>query len=630
MKTMLWIFFVLCASCSFKSEESKKTKELKEISTTLSNDLDSDGDLISDIEEQESGLNPLIANFPKLSVNFLQNYKIKVQYLNQTDFVVDTKKAKDDPDFQYEVGEHFIKDISYNNAARLSRFSDSAVGKLKEHDFTWVKYPSIDEKFYFRMAQDFRSRAKAEIQKSHIELESSIRLLDSPFFGSIEDIELNFYYYSYSQEKYIQLHTEKLEGVFQSGSTEIVKVLISNPPIELIEDTYFRHGEFIISEVKDFFIPRLKIKYSDLMKSIKSRSIPVFKSTPYDDEVNFVAVSSKGENFISILSKLYPEKFVIQENSLTQIEQFYNSLGEYEFLHEVKNEDKAGKWFVMTNDIREKYLKHKFTNKDSISLSYLTGRDLASRVSRKTFTYKQKLRSGNLGRKVSIGNITNNSVLNLSVFVRELEGVGLEVEEQRFQFKPPRCKNCTGNDWSVSADYQINRFYEFSKKWSERDLMGLLSSIEIQLNSTVLSFDELMEKNNMKIELDSQKNPNSIHISISGLDELGLIEVGKDNEAFVKINPLETTQAGEGVQVNKVEGRKVDEVFHAGLICFQEATKRNLPLAVTSWKFNDWQKNVPWGKTDPKTGFIPEKGELRQVWTGSVLDLISTIVIRYN
>ena len=94
--------------------------------------------------------------------------------------------------------------------------------------------------------------------------------------------------------------------------------------------------------------------------------------------------------------------------------------------------------------------------------------------------------------------------------------------------------------------------------------------------------------------------------------------------------PIKVGEIGEGVQINSMGGHNIDKVFHAGLICLQESAKRKVPLAVTSWKFEDWQKKVPWGQPDPRTGYKPSKGQLKKYWTGTIVDLISTITNNYN
>jgi hypothetical protein len=204
------------------------------------------------------------------------------------------------------------------------------------------------------------------------------------------------------------------------------------------------------------------------------------------------------------------------------------------------------------------------------------------------------------------------------------------VKDGNFYYRPPNCRNCTGTNWSVSAEFQVNSFSGFKQQWFVKDLGEAKSSFEVLINNKVLSLDDLVAQNHATFELKGDESFSYIHITIKNLHELEVIEAGKENVAFIKIKPLKVGQIGEGVQINKMGGHNIDKVFHAGMICLQEAAKRKIPLAVTSWKFDEWQKKVPWGQADRRTGYKPSKGNLKKFWTGTVVDLISTITNNYN
>ncbi len=637
MNYLLLIILLFSTACSFKSDNKKKensTTSTREPQTGIPEDelkkLDSDGDKISDYDEIQYGYDRHIANLPKLRVNFLQDYNITVNFDNETNFVMDTKIARDNPDFKYRVGNLFLKENSYDNAAKLGRFSGVSWGEIKQQDFTWIKYPEIDKDFYFKKAREYRYWSKSNIKDSTISLENTLKLMDSPLFESIEEVELNFYYYSYSKESYVLLHTEKLDRVFQSGTREDFQIKIMNPPAELIEDTYFRHGEFIISEVKDFFIPSMKMKYSDLLASVKAKTIPIYKTTPFEFDLNYVAIKKNGEKFIDILTKLYSDKFTVSEDSLTQVEQFTTNLPDYSYLHEVNKEDKLGKWFIMTNKIKDHYLKHNFTANDAITLSYLTGTELSKRVDEKVYSFSKEVKSKDNGKLYALGNITNNSEMEISIFLNELEGVDLNVKDGSFAYRQPNCRNCTGTNWSVSSEFQINSFSNFNRQWFVKSIDEAKSSFEILINNKVLNLEELIALNHLTLEFKGDESYKYLHIILKDLNELEVIEAGKENVAFIRMLPIKVGEIGEGVQINSMGGHNIDKVFHAGLICLQESAKRKIPLAVTSWKFDEWQKKVPWGQPDRRTGYKPSKGQIKKYWTGTIVDLISTITNNYN
>jgi hypothetical protein len=634
--TNIFLLLLIMAStaCSFKSSDKSKsnstTRTVDGLNAEELKKLDSDGDMISDYDEIQRGLDPFVANIPSVEVNFLQDYKIDIEFNDDSSFIIDTKIARDDPDFKYRVGDLFLKENSHNNAAKVGRFSGVSWGEIKQQDFSWVKYPEIDKEYYFNKRHEFESKVKAKVKQTTITLENSLQLKDSVLYKTIDQLELNFYYYSYSKESFVQLHTEKVDRVFQAGGREIFEITINNPPSELLDDTYFRHGEFIVSEVKDFYIPELKVKYSDLMASVKAKSIAIYRTTPFENELNYVAVKPDGEKFVSVMAKLYPDKFEVNDNKLIQVEQFANNLPDFKYLHEVASEDKAGNWFVMTNKLKEHYLKHNFTSNDSITISYIMGQELANRVQEQIYSFRPELSSSEKSKRYILGNVTNNSELSISLYLARLEGVSLKAKNEYFSFAPRCSGNCTGANWWVEADYQINSFKELNSPWKNTSYEVVFDAIEVLINNTSLDLKKLIQANHASFDLRlSPSGRQYVHITLKNLDKLEVIENGKENVAFIKLKSLSYGEIGEGVQVNRVGGANIDKVFHSGNISLMQSIERKLPLAVTSWKFDEWGEKIPWGQTAPN-GFKIIKGNKKKYWEGTVFDVISTVTNNYN
>lgn len=629
---ILTLILATLPSCGFhaskddKKSSSSGVRSINDIRT----DIDSDGDLSNDKIEVELGRNPYVADIPNVEVNFLQNYKIKVFFQDKAEFIINTKTARDDPDFKYRVGELFLKENSLNQASKFGRFSGISWGDIKQQDYSWIKYPDIDERFYFSKKRDYSKLNSKEIEAVEIVLENSLKLSESPIFKSIEQLELNFYYYSYSKESYVQLHTEKIENTFQTGVRDDFSIVIQNPPKELLEDTYMRHGEFIISEVKDFYIPEYEITYRELLASVKAKTIPVYRTTPFSNELKYIAIPKKGETFIEVLGKWLGDKFEVQGNQLIQIEQFANNLPSFKHLHELKDEDKSGQWFVMTNPLKQHYLKHKFTNKDSITLSYVTGSQLSNRASELIPSFRENVFSTDTDKTLPLGNISNNSEISVSIYLNRLKGVELSQRNGHFAFSPRCSGNCTGDNWSVWANFTINSFKDYQKPWEFYSFEELSPAFDLYINNTKLSLEELVADNLAKISFKETENGNYLNVQISGIHKLDAIQSGQENIAFIKIRPLKSGLAGEGLRIDQVGGKNIDEKYHAGLICLQEAAKRKIPLAVTSWAFSHWEPKVPWGQPSRRTGYKPVRGHKKKYYDGVVLDIVSKITNFYN
>ena len=621
----------LVSACSFQSKPDdgdNKVKSHRGLGAGQLKKMDSDGDMINDFQEQELGLDRFIANLPQIKVNFLQNYNIGFRFEDETEFNIDTAIRRTNPDFKYRVGDLFLKKNSLNSAARIGRFSGVSWGDVKQKDFSWVSYPEVDKEFYHSKVKEYQAHSSKELKNIEIELENSIKLVESGVYNSIEQLELNFYYYSYEKETYVQLHTQKLDRTFHAGIRENFHISILNPPKELLEDNYLRRGEFIISEVKDFYIPDLGVKHSTLLKSVKNKSIPVYRTTPFENEINYVAISDKGERFVDIMEKLFADKFTISEDQLFRLEQFENNLQEFKYLHELRGADKEGRWFVMTNKLKRHYLKHAFTQSDSITISYITGDELSKRPSEKISSSGEKIYSGESFQNYALGSVSNNSIINFSVYIDGLKGKELKAQPGSFSYRPPNCRNCTGNDWSVNANFTVNTFKEFEKSWEFVNIQELNNSLELLINNNPLNMAELVEANHATYELRNDQNGQYVYFKVSSLHKLDVIASGSENVASLKISPVTIGVAGNGLQLDSVGGHNIDKIYHGGLIAFQEAGRRKIPIAVTGWKFDQWQKRVPWGVRG--SGYTPTKGQKEKYWDGMVVDVVSTITNHFN
>lgn len=633
MNYLLLFFLAITTACSFKSPDGGGKGQVRSVDELKPEELkriDSDGDMISNYDEKMNGTDPFVADIPKVDVSFLQDYAIEVIFEDESTFKIDTVVARDNPNFKYRVGDLFLKANSLNNAAKLGRFSGVSWGEIKQEDFSWVKYPNTDKEYYHSKVLEYIKNKGKKIKSLTIELENTLRLQESPYFPSIEGLEVNFYYYSHSKESHVLVHTEKIEKTFQSGVRENFAVKIENPPLELFEDSYLRRGEFIISEVKDFYCPDRKIKNSQILASVKNKSIPVYVSTPYKNEINYVALNEGGEKFITIMQKLYSDKFKVLDEKLTQVEQFTNNLPDFKYLHEVKENDKDGNWYVMTNRIKDHYLKQTFSTSDSITLSYITGKDLAAQKNETFFSLTEKVDSGENFNKYPLGNVTKNSSVDVSIYINGLNGIRLYEKFQQFFFAP-RCGsgNCTGANWSVHAEYMINSFAKFSEPYRFDELAEIGDKIKVLINNTELDLAELVKQNQASVMLKEDDVGQYLHVQLTGLDKIETIVNGSENTAFLVISPVKKGTTGVGVQINKMGGHNIDFVFHAGMVAFNEAMKLNLPIAVTSWNFDEWQKKVPWGQRAPN-GWVPTRGEKQKYFEGLVVDVVSTITNNFN
>lgn len=158
----------------------------------------------------------------------------------------------------------------------------------------------------------------------------------------------------------------------------------------------------------------------------------------------------------------------------------------------------------------------------------------------------------------------------------------------------------------------------------------VLPAFDLYINNTKLSLEELIKDNILSISFAHDSRGNFLYLELSNLHKLDVIQSGQENTGFIKLKPLSQGFRGLGLEILEVGGHNIDKVFHAGLICLQEADKRKIPLSVTSWEFNKWQSKVPWGQRNRNTGYIPHRGEKQKYFNGVVVDIISKVTNFYN
>ncbi|MBY0515344.1 MAG: hypothetical protein K2P81_00445 [Bacteriovoracaceae bacterium] len=603
MKYFMFSFFILMVSCSFKSpEKDKKNNEARNYEEIKPEDLskmDTDGDRINDLEEKQKGLNPFVADIPELRARFLQNYSIKVNWHVKTpdgvdhtdaawDFTIDTRVGRNDPDFKYRVGEILVRNKAFEEASRIGRFSTHSWGEIKESDLTRVIYPEVDTRFSgvnaLKTGQYFDNLGVA-IDKVTVELENTVKLLPNSLYSSVKNLELNFYYFDYKTESYELLTTKTVDRHFNRDVNETFSVILENVPLDLISQNYLKRGEFIISEVKDFEIPEIGIKYSELMGSVKAKTIQMVMNTPLETTSAFVAPYSKKNRFSDLMENIYPKQHKIEEDKLVKVGQFENNLPDYTHLKEVKIEDKKGKWFVFTDRMSQTYLDHEYLPGESIVLSYVTGKELSAQTSEKVNSLRFSV-SGNDDFEIyPLGNVSPNSIVDFQLSTGKRTGEGVDKKEDH----PVSGGDCGSNChvWQYQCHFKFNTFkkrnegYEFKK-----DLTEELTQLSLIINEEEFNLKKLVEEKKVEVFWQDQ----NAHFRISDISKIKEIIEADENVISLKLTTLtETTH--DGVFLVSYSGRESYGCFE---LAAAAAYHQNIPVYEGSKDFNQWSRFYNW------------------------------------
>lgn len=530
-------------ACSFKSkemtDESKENAYAQELEIKANND--SDGDLMNDLDEKLNGRNPFIAEFPELKINFLQNYKIIINYSKKEEedihlFIMDTKTKDTDPDYKFRVGEKFARTLAYQKAASFGKFSSHVVGEISRRDYSWIRYPEIEPKLFNQKAMEFREILDGdyEIKSIDIVLSNSAKLEESHLFKSLKNLKLNFYYYDYETENYELLKSELVERHFQGGIIEKFNVELKNVPLNLLKEGFFKRGEFIISEIEDYEIPDLGISLKSLESSIKAKTVPVLFETPLESKLYYVATTEKGIHFHNILKVIFDRNYKIENDELKQIGQFSNNLASFTHLKEVKDKNKFGKWFVMTNELRKPYLDHSFISNDGIIIAYLTGLELGTQKEEKVYSYQKEVRPNQNEMIASLGNVSPNSRINFQLKPMARYGRELTKFIEKWEKGSNSCgKNCV--QFPVSCTWEINQYKDYLESFKfNSQLSHEGEQIDLVINGEAFSLKELVKDHKVLIA----QVDDGIHLQINDINLIKELRDFEENSLSLRVRAV--------------------------------------------------------------------------------------------
>lgn len=583
----------LLVACSFKGQQTKEeapqiVKNTNSVELPIDLTLDSDGDMIPDVEEIKLGRNPAIADLPDLKVRFLQNYAITGTYTARGAPVweqkvsIDTKVGSNDPDFKYRVGRIFVRDNAYQSAASVGRFSGHTEGVIEEHDYSWIKYPEVDSKFFHKKAIELSDAFTeyADFQEFSVTLESSVQLLPNRNFDSITNLEVSFYFYDYEKESYELLATKKVERHFNAGITETFQVTLDNAPQKLIRDNYLKKGEFIISKISDYEIPSLKTTYKQLLKSVREKTIPVAINTPLESTVTYVAVAEKGKRFSEILSTLFDKGFKIEGDKLLKIGQFENNLPSFTYLKEIEDKDKLGNWYIFSNKLRESYLDHAFIKGDYLTLSYITGSELASQSSEKIYSRKMSFDGGDDSFLVPIGNVSPNSKISIQVKGLFANGTILDRKQEVIDTQDQSCgRNCISFGRLCRWDVVTPLHYSKPPIFNE-DFSGDIEKLSLVINDVEYSLKELFKEENGKRRISLKFEKSDLFLEITDISKIAPVTNFEENILYFKVK-THTEHSFYGIKLIEV-GRVWDGVGGCPFITPGMALDKGLPIASES------------------------------------------------
>jgi hypothetical protein len=540
MKKFIFVALSLAlVSCSFKGKDqpsgtaggsTSSTTELK-----IDPNGDSDGDRAKDLEEVNRGSNPFVADLPDLKVKFLQNYKIEVFYhaksgdpvADQKSFTINTDVKDTNPDFKFRVGNIFARDNALKKAASFARFPNHTKGVIEDRDLSWVSYPELDPRFFHENSLKYQNIFSGEniIDNIKITISNQVKLNESPFFKEIKDLKLNYYFLNHETENYEVLSSVSVDRHFQTGIFETFETVIENVPASLVKDSFFRRGEFIISEIDDYQIPALEVNYKTLLAKVRAKSIPVLFETPLEERLYYVAAGGNGISFQELLKSVFDKNYEVKDDSLIKIKEFQNNLPEFTYLSEVSDKDKLGRWFVMTNEFKDHYLDHRYTANDRIVLSYNVGSELADQKNEHFFAFEPTISSNRNEIVMALGTATARSQIDFQL--NPISRFGRSITNEKIRWETPSScgKNCFPKQ--MVCHWDVNKYSDYSDALTlTPDLSGEGEKLYLVLDNDEYKITDLLKEKKVSI----YRVGNKSHVKIENLSKI------KEIKPFDEVN----------------------------------------------------------------------------------------------
>ena len=369
MKFIALILFLQIYGCSFKPQD-------KDSKTSIDKSLlDSDGDGLSDAVDS----NPYLADIPVFEGEMLEEIKIKTKFYNrplnlfkETEMMV----KSDDENAVVKKGMGLVRSLAENEAAIRSLNDDFISLNISSNQLDFYTAPVITD----GVAHNFRAQSSDLENQGYfldsVEFEIRNRInLKSERFKNYRDIIFDVFFYDYQSKKIEFIDSFKNVGSFEFNKDHLLDITnIQTRNTRIMDNSVLKSGKFLYVKIKDFYIPDLKLNYSDLMQEVRKNTIPVVINAPKDYKVFYVGTSGHPSSLIQLFKTSLKNEFEIDNNRFIKYRDF--PVGEY------RVDDGSGqrqtitsKWHILTNDINNNPFSYTFLPKDIVFLNYTKSDD---------------------------------------------------------------------------------------------------------------------------------------------------------------------------------------------------------------------------------------------------------------
>ena len=303
----------------FVEDEEGTTSQLAKVTINITRAIDSDGDLIPDIQEKIDGTNPYVANVPLISLDGDFNSKISFKIKNPTNEEIKS------------IG--LVSNFPNSNKPPLRRYLESIsflqyTGKLGSTAWTF------DARFLHLKTLSTWNMADRELKKYTVEqyVHSNHKFVDeSGEFNLIYGFDLNkvqsvskidsLSVGIYTLDKILLQNIGVTRSVLQNGSNTTLEFddnspqLYANLPLAInklapyVINDIISNGHELVGTIANFHIAlknNKQINFKDLVKNIYNKTARIIVSAPDKTDIYYVSphITDGDHSLLSVLKKL--------------------------------------------------------------------------------------------------------------------------------------------------------------------------------------------------------------------------------------------------------------------------------------------------------------------------------------
>ncbi len=481
---MKYLIFVLLfqVGCSFKTPDENKS-QINPLKVETSRD--SDGDMILDTDEVKQGSNPYIAQYPEFVGDFFQEMKVTVGFYNQNlhadksvtfhvtrELVAENGVPFEERDFLGEKSEFILEEVATQAKQRSFQgfhISDS----LNSESLELFSPPRLNDKKIFPFSKEVYDSKISGFDYDSIEfaLVGQIQF-NYDLLKSLSDIWLDLLWYDDQKQEFLKIDSYLIKGVYEFNRSYTIPLVFKTTNKFLTQRVSEMGGRFLYLKVREFRLNENQTWFSSIMRSIKSKSIPLLVSNGEVHSLSYVGLDGSFDTLRGILNKGINEDFQVLGNDIVRVGAKANNVTIVKDLYGINVQDER-KWFLFTNLISNNPSQYSFSSSDILVLSY------ESKLS--PFKINPKYLSTVLSATpydwTSI-KVNKNNIEDIRLHIRPLSYVG-PIDKISTVPCPSNSSVCWNYDYSLETKFGLLAF-------------NAIALIQIKINQETYSLYELV------------------------------------------------------------------------------------------------------------------------------------------